>query len=395
VKYILICESAFAYIVFSRGGFPRAGPPLLLTPPGFFLFLQVPPILDWGKTGTDDMAATLKQIAQKTGFSLPTVHQILNGYDVPFAEATRKKVLAAALEMNYKPNITARSLVKRRSMLLGVLYNGVNHPLVADFMRGVQASVTARQYVPVLLTHTNAAEETDNLRTVVDRGVDGLLVNLSVDPEVVVNAEKMAEVYASGKPMVEIFGRFAPGVPNVTLDFEASAVLATRKLIEEGHRSIILLVRHFPDNAKSQALHWAPEDFTRGYEATLEAVGLEKLILRYAIDPDMTKPYFNFQGAYETAGQLFTHPSKPTAVICYSRSAAEAVMVYCDRHEDRVPKDFVIVTFGASRPEVASKYRLVHWSMPTEEVGKLAAQMVFDQIDGKPTTSVQLAPKPM
>jgi LacI family transcriptional regulator len=46
------------------------------------------------------MAATLKQIAQKTGFSLPTVHQILNGYDVPFAEATRKKVLAAAAEMN-------------------------------------------------------------------------------------------------------------------------------------------------------------------------------------------------------------------------------------------------------------------------------------------------------
>ena len=337
------------------------------------------------------MAATLKQIAQKTGFSLPTVHQILNGYDVPFAEATRKKVLAAAAEMNYKPNITARSLVKGRSMLMGVLFNGVNHGLVSPLMSGVQSVVTAKQYVPVLLTHSSATEEMVNLRTVLDRAVDGLLVNLAVDPDGASNAEAIAAAHASGKPMVEIFGRFANGVPNVTLDHQVAATMATRRLIEQGHRSIALLVREIPESEQG-TVHWAPRDFTHGYESTIQEAGLTPTIIRYSVMADMTRPYGSYRGAYDVAHTLLSHPSKPTAVVCYSADAADALMTYCDRHSTVVGNHFTIVTFSAPRPMAPSNYQVERWTMAAEEVGRLASQMIFDQIDGKPTTSVQLPP---
>jgi LacI family transcriptional regulator len=338
------------------------------------------------------MAATLKQIAQKTGFSLPTVHQILNGYDVPFAEATRKKVLAAAAEMNYKPNITARSLVKGRSMLMGVLFNGVNHGLVSDLMRGVQSVVTARQYVPVLLTHGDTVEESVNIRTVLDRAVDGLLVNLAVDPDSTSNAAEIEKVHASGKPMVEIFGRFAAGVPNVTLDHEVAAAMATRRLVAQGHRSIALLVRNIPAEEHGKPVHWAPRDFTHGYESAISDAGLASTIVRYFVTTDLTRPYASFRGAYDVAHGLMAHPSKPTAVVCYRSDAADALMTYCDRHASEVPENFTIVTFSSPRPMVPSNYKVECWTMAAEQVGRLASQMVFDQIDGKTTSSVQLPP---
>ena len=153
------------------------------------------------------MAVTLKQIALRTGLSIPTVHQILNNYDVQFSPATREKVLEAATALRYTPNLAARSLLQQRSFLMGVLFYGVNYGVVLDFYRGVQPALHARGYAPIFMTHANVKEELENVRMALKRQVDGIILNVAIDADGSTRCEELIDLLST-TPTVEIFGRF-------------------------------------------------------------------------------------------------------------------------------------------------------------------------------------------
>jgi len=75
-------------------------------------------------------AVTLKDIAEKVGVSVTTVSRILNGRatGIPIRPETREKVLSAALELEYKPNLLARSLRGSNTLLLGVIARDITDP---------------------------------------------------------------------------------------------------------------------------------------------------------------------------------------------------------------------------------------------------------------------------
>jgi DNA-binding LacI/PurR family transcriptional regulator len=341
------------------------------------------------------MAATLKQIAALTGLSIPTVHQILNKYDAPFAEATRKRVLAVAAELDYRPNITARSLVTQRSFLVAVLFYGANYDLVTPFMRGVQATVTTHGCSPIFLTHGTPAEEADHLRGVMERRVDGLIVNLAVDPQGTSNADRLAEVHAGGLPMTEVFGQFVPGVAKVSLDYRAAAAAATERLVAEGHKRIALLIR---ENYHEAGLHtvgrrfWIATEFWRGYDGVMRSAGLEPNIQEYAVAADNTRENAHFVGAAHAVPALFADPATaPTAVVCYSVEAAEATV----RRYERLPLDrpLTVAAFGMIRPAVSERIRILSLPLPAERAGRLAAEAIFEQMAGRPVADAALGPE--
>src|SRR5687768_6120404 len=139
------------------------------------------------------ISSTLKEIAQRTGLSIPTVHQVLNGYNVRFSAETRRKVLEAAKELDYRPNIAARGLRAKKTFLMGLQFNAVNYPLIAGFTRGFQQVCTAASYAPIFLSHTATADEAENVRTLLDRRVDGLVVNCAVGADGSTNAARRSE----------------------------------------------------------------------------------------------------------------------------------------------------------------------------------------------------------
>ena len=148
------------------------------------------------------MPVTLKDIAARTGLSIPTVHQIITGYEVSFSKETRKRVLEAAKEMDYRPNLSARSLQQRKSFLLGVLFNSVNNDYASDFARGLQGAARARGYAPIFFAHANSLEELQNLEIVLDRQVDALIVNVALDEDGKTNTDRLMQVRQSSLPVV-------------------------------------------------------------------------------------------------------------------------------------------------------------------------------------------------
>ena len=341
------------------------------------------------------MAATLKQIAAMTGLSIPTVHQILNKYDAPFAEATRKKVLAVAAQLNYRPNITARSLVTQRSFLVGVLFYGPNYPIATRFMRGVQAAVLAKGCSPIFLTHGSTAEEAEHLRSVMDRRVDGLIVNAAIDPGGATNAEQLAAVHAGGLPVVEVFGRFVPGVPKVTLDYRAAARAATERFVADGHTRIALLIReHYKESDPGHVggRFWIATEFWHGYAEVMRDAGLKPLVRDYPVLADLTREDAHFLGAVDVVPALFRNPATaPTAIVCYSVEAAEAAVRCCERLV--VPDRPVSVAgFGGLRPTGSDRVHVLSLPLPAEEAGRAAAAAVFEQMAGRTPADVALGP---
>ena len=67
------------------------------------------------------MMITIYDIAEKTGYSAPTISKALNGRG-GLSPATRKKILDVAEEIGYKPNMAARSLTTKKSFLIGIIY---------------------------------------------------------------------------------------------------------------------------------------------------------------------------------------------------------------------------------------------------------------------------------
>jgi DNA-binding LacI/PurR family transcriptional regulator len=347
-------------------------------------------------TEYESMAVTLKQIAALTGLSIPTVHQILNGYSAPFAEETRKKVLAAAAKLNYTPNITAQSLVRQRSFLIGVLFYEVNYPIITQFLRGLQIAMKANRCTPVFLTHASVAEETENLESVMARRIDGLIVNAAIDIDGRTNAARFAQVHQGGLALVELFGRFIPGVPKVTLDYRAAAQMATERLVREGHQRIALLIREQyreSDPGHVGGRYWSATEFWRGYLGVIRNAGLKGKVRDYPVAVDNTRENAHFLGAYEAVSTLFRDPKTvPTAIVCYSPEAAEAVTRYIECLRDPLDHVLTVAAFGPLRPAISNRVKILSFPLPAERAGQVAGEMLFGQLAGRNVKDKKLGP---
>lgn len=89
------------------------------------------------------MAARLKDIANDLGLSVVTVSKVLRNHP-DIGEETRKRVLKRMRELNYQPNLAARSLVTGRTWTLGLVVPDLLHPFFADIAKAI--SVEARKH---------------------------------------------------------------------------------------------------------------------------------------------------------------------------------------------------------------------------------------------------------
>ena len=97
------------------------------------------------------MAATLKAVASKSGFSIRTVSRALNGLEDVSSE-TRQKVMAVAEELGYRPSLLARALVTRHSRTLGLVIPHLTNPFFAEMAQGVFDTAHQHGY-NVLMNH--------------------------------------------------------------------------------------------------------------------------------------------------------------------------------------------------------------------------------------------------
>lgn len=312
---------------------------------------------------------TIRDLAKRAGVSVATVSRVLNNYpDV--SEETKTRVLALVQELNFRPSNAARSLVTRRSNIIGVFFlqdhtnSMILHPFFQEVIVGFKRAVGSKGYDLLFFTSQTPR---DGQFTYQERcrhhQVDGVVlmgVNRT-DPQ-------MVDLTNSGIPCMsvdaDILGSRAGYVIS---DNKGGALQAVRHLITLGHKRIALINGH----PISRPRH----DRLIGYREALDAAGLP-------YRPEYVKEFdFTWQHGYESMQLLLDLPEPPTAVFAAADLIAMGAIKAIRERGLHVPEDIAMVGFDDI--EVAS---MVHPALTTirqdkEEMGRVAGEHLVRLIE--------------
>lgn len=180
---------------------------------------------------------TLKDISQRTGFSVNTVSRTLKGKEY-IAEDTRRTILDAAKELGYIGNSLAGALRSGLTGTVAVVISDVSNPLFGIMVKDIEDALAEHNYCAfVLNTGENIEQEERALHLALSKKVDGVIWCPTRERE-----ETLHLLRANSTPFVLMGRHFQHAeVDSVVWDDEKGGMLATRHLLERGHRNILLL----------------------------------------------------------------------------------------------------------------------------------------------------------
>ncbi|HEX3355820.1 MAG TPA: substrate-binding domain-containing protein, partial [Tepidisphaeraceae bacterium] len=155
-------------------------------------------------------------------------------------------------------------------------------------------------------------------------------------------------------------------IPQVTADEYDGAHQSTRHLISLGHKKISFLIGKQPS-------HYSVTERQRGYTDTMRAAGLEQqisILLERSVE--------DFAALMQRGGA-----DRPTAVIVYTHFMAMKLIRLLWEHGIKVPDELSVTTFSNASPVEDFIPPLTTMALPTEEMGRAAAEMVIEQIDSE------------
>jgi DNA-binding LacI/PurR family transcriptional regulator len=318
------------------------------------------------------MGATMSDIAAKAGTSVAAVSVALNGAKsktLRVSEDTRLRILQAAEELGYRRNALAGALATGRSMVLGLMLPNMvayteHDPFFSLVTTGVNACAAVHSY-NVMLYAAAAEDEGARAAKMIDRRIDGLiLVNPPTDTPI------YAEAAAYNIPVVSIICRPDENEYTVNSDDYNGGSLATRHLLDLGHRRIAHLVGNPTVVTSEPRLH--------GYLDALKSGGV-------AADPHLSLDGgFSKAKGYESTARLLKLPKyrRPTAIFAANDLSAHGALDAIHEAGLQVPQDISVVGYDDTWYATVTRPQLTSVKMHVHDLGREAANMLVAHLDG-------------
>jgi LacI family transcriptional regulator len=304
---------------------------------------------------------TMRDVAKRAGVSVATVSRVLNdsGY---VNEDTRKTVLAAIEEMNFKPNSVARSLFKKQSKTIGLIVPDINNPFFPQLARAVE-DVTSESDFTVFLCNSDGKidKEIRYFDMLQQKYVDGVLV--------VSNTLKPEHISHYNFPIIALDRPLDSTIPYVTCNNYEGARKATQHLIECG----CVKVAHIsgPENIANA------KDRLIGYEDAVTEAGLYDKNLIFPAE-------YQIESAKKAAFKLLTKYPDIDGIFAGNDVMAIGVIKAAELLGYKVPEQLKVVGFdGIEFGDIISP-ELTTVSQPIYQMGSTAASMLLDLIEGRP-----------
>ncbi|WP_347976741.1 LacI family DNA-binding transcriptional regulator [Microbacterium sp. ProA8] len=308
-------------------------------------------------------SATLSDVARRAGVSIATASKALNGRE-DVAPATRRRVMDAAEELSFTPNAMARGLLAGRTGTVGLLTSDLEGRFMIPILMGAEDAFGAGK-VNVFLCDArgDAIREQHHLKALLSRRVDGIIVvGRQTDPRPSLGQEIPVPVVYAYAPSDD------PRDLSLTPDNYAGGRLAVEHLIACGRTRIAHIT--------GDPAYAAAQDRIAGARAALDAAGLE------LVGEPMFSEWTEHWGRDAAAMLLERHPNVD-AIFCGSDQLARGALDTARDLGRRVPEDLAVIGYDNwevlatnSRPELTSI------DANLQQLGRQAAQRVFDAIDG-------------
>lgn len=327
---------------------------------------------------------TIKDVAKYTGVSVATVSNVVNGIDKT-SEETRDYILKAIKDIGYQPNLTARSLASGKSSLIGIMLPIIeegddlsillkNNPFYSEFISGIEY-ISRRMGYDVIVTGIEKQQKCKEWLN--KRNIDGIIL-LGMYPKTFFDEIKELKLPIV---LIDTFEQYTSTFNRITIDDELGGYLATKHLLELGHKRIALVT----GNINNSEVNY------RRYKGYIKA--LAEADINYDKDivlEDLT----TIDGGFRAGMKIMELNTEITAVFANADIVALGVIKAFKKNGRNVPKDYSVVGFDDINfcEYISPSLTTIHQDI--YQKGITAAEVLINDIEGQ-TTSYQNVQQPI
>jgi DNA-binding LacI/PurR family transcriptional regulator len=326
---------------------------------------------DRGKKPT----VTLKSVAEHVGLTASTVSAVLNNSSASRSvpERTKNRILAAARDLNYRPNFFARSLRVQRTYTIGVILAEIGDAYGSVVISGMERYLREQNFFFLTVAHRHDKKLLATYSTMLlERGVEGFITVdtlLTEEPPL---------------PTVAVAGhRRIKGVTNIVLDHRRAASLALQHLVDLGHEKIAFM--------KGSTVSADSDDRWNAICEVAAKLGIRmrpELVVQ--LEGDDPTPNLG----YPFAKQLLARKQPFTALFAYNDISAIGSIRAFQEAGLHVPDDLSVVGFDDIQNSAYISPPLTTVRQPMQEMGKIAARTLLDRIEGRMKYVPEIAIEP-
>lgn len=312
--------------------------------------------------------ATLKDIARLAHVSHMTVSRVIN--EKPGVKAaTKKRILRLVKELDYQPNLVARSLVVKRSKNLGMIITTIRNPFYIELAQGIEDTARSCGYNVILCcTNYDLSLEGEHIRELKRRGVDGIILTSAQ-----IKDGYVAALAHEGFPLVLVNRRvldqdLSEKVDYIGIDNVKGGEMALEHLLRMGHRRIGIIRGSLESSVTTERME-----------------GARRALARYGIsmEDDLVFGGDYLKGTGYEAAKKFISLSHPPSAI-FSLNDYMALGVYDGLMEQgvRVPEDMALVGFNDIEFSSLKMVSLSTISQKKYTLGSMAVRRLIERIEG-------------
>ncbi|WP_330394982.1 LacI family transcriptional regulator CcpA [Clostridioides difficile] len=307
---------------------------------------------------------TIKDVAKQAGVSISTVSRVIND-SKPVTDEVKQKVLEVIKETGYIPNPLARSLVTKKSQLIGVIVPEVSDSFVNEVLNGIEEVAKMYDYDILLAnTYSDKEQELKSINLLRAKQVEGIVMISWI-----VEQEHINYIQNCGIPATYI-SKTARNydIYTVSTSNEEATFDMTEHLIKKGHEKIAFIMTSKDDTVLEM-------ERLAGYEKALSNnnIELDKSLIKYGGT--------DYESGYNSMKELLDDGIIPhSAFVTGDEAAIGAINAICDAGY-KVPEDISVAGFNDVK--IARMYRpkLTTVYQPLYDMGAVAIRMVIKLIN--------------
>jgi DNA-binding LacI/PurR family transcriptional regulator len=321
---------------------------------------------------------SIKKIAKKAGVSTATVSRVLNGSD-KVREKTAKQVMKVVEEMNYRIDHVARRMkVKQNdSLVIGLIITDIGNPFFSNVAMGVEDVAYKNKHI-LMICNTNERPEKEKffLNSLLSEKVSGVIIVPTNG-----NEHFLGKLVDDGFPMVMVDRRIKDlNIDTVSINNEAGGYIATRQLINQGHKRIGIV-------CGIKGLSNTEERF-EGYKKALKEAGISfsKELVTYG-------DYIE-SGGRQAMTQLLSLNERPTAVFSTNNLMTLGCIKEIYSRKINIPEEMALIGFDDSTWAEALIPPLTTVKQPGYELGVNAAELLIKRLNNGDTSKMNIVLNP-